>query len=469
MTFPPDTDPVRDGAAASALPVLPLQVLRADEWPAWRAGQPPAVSAWLDAQQFTAAPGSAVLLPAVGEGGVGSAVLGVADKRDPWAYAHAPSALPAGFAWRPRGVRPGRESEALALGWGLASYRFTRYLTNHGPAVRPPAVLQLRTSAETRALVEADARARDWINTPAQDFGPQELEQAVRELARTQGAQVEVIAGEALQAGFPAISAVGRASHRAPRLLVLRWGRPEHPALTLVGKGVCFDTGGLDLKPAEGMRHMKKDMGGAAHALALAGVVMAQQLPVRLTLLIPAVDNAIGPEALRPGDIIRTRAGLSVEIHNTDAEGRLILGDALALACEARPDLILDFATLTGAARVALGPDLPALFCDDEALAAQWLEAGRRTRDPVWRMPLWAPYERLLASSVADLANAGGRQAGAISAALYLARHVPRGQAWAHLDLYAWNDAARPGCPAGGRTQALRAAWALLKSRYARG
>jgi len=230
---------------------------------------------------------------------------------------------------------------------------------------------------------------------------------------------------------------------------------------------VCFDTGGLDIKPADGMRNMKKDMGGAAHALALAGLVMAQQLPVRLTLLVPAVENAIGPDAFRPGEVIATRKGLSVEIDNTDAEGRVILCDALTFAGEQKPDLVLDFATLTGAARIALGPDLPALFSNDDTVAQQWLQAGEQTRDPVWRMPLWRPYLRYLHSGIADLANAGSRMGGAVTAALYLERFLADGQRWAHLDVYAWNDGERPGRPAGGEALALRSAWAMLKTRYA--
>jgi leucyl aminopeptidase len=277
------------------------------------------------------------------------------------------------------------------------------------------------------------------------------------------------VKGDALlEANFPAIHAVGRASHRAPRLIELRWGDAGHPHLTLVGKGVCFDTGGLDIKAAAGMRNMKKDMGGAAHAIALAELVMARRLPLRLTLLVPAVENAIGPDAFRPGEVIATRKGVSVEIDNTDAEGRLVLCDALAYAGEQSPAMLLDFATLTGAARVALGPELPALYSNDDALADDWLAAGVRTRDPLWRMPLWQPYVRYLTSHVADIANASSStMAGSITAAIYLQRFVPNGQAWAHLDVYSWNDSERPGHPVGGEAQALRAAFAMLKARYA--
>jgi len=276
-----------------------------------------------------------------------------------------------------------------------------------------------------------------------------------------------VVAGDDLLAqNYPAIHAVGRASHRAPRIIELAWGDAAHPHVAICGKGVCFDTGGLDIKAATGMRNMKKDMGGAAHALALAGLVMARKLPLRITLLVAAVENAIGPNAFRPGEVIATRKGVSVEIDNTDAEGRIVLCDALARAGELKPDLLLDFATLTGAARVALGPDLPALYANDEALAADWLTAGQQVRDPLWRMPLWRPYLRYLTSSVADLANGSATtMAGSVTAALFLERFVAEGQAWGHVDVYAWNDSDRPGKPAGGEAQGLRAAYALLKSR----
>ena len=440
---------------------LPLHVLDRDGFAAWNARQPASVQAWLQHQQFTAAPGTAVLLP--GEGGVAGAVLGVGDRADAYSYAHAPFALPAGTRWQLAGDADAQTRDNLHLGWGLGSYRFDRYRK----LARQPAQLLGEPSAEVRDMLAACLRVRDWVNTPTEDMGPQQLEDAARELADAHGAELEVIVGdELLEQNFPTIHAVGRASHRAPRLIVLRWGSEDAPSLALVGKGVCFDTGGLDIKPADGMRNMKKDMGGAAHALALAGLVMAQRLPVRLSLLVPAVENAIGPDAYRPGEVIATRAGVSVEIDNTDAEGRVVLCDALAYAGESQPALIVDFATLTGAARIALGPDLPALFANDDALAAQWLAAGEHSRDPVWRMPLWRPYLRYLTSQVADLANAGSRMAGAVTAALYLERFVPKGTAWAHLDTYAWNDSSRAGHPAGGEALGLRSAWTMLKARY---
>ncbi len=447
--------------AETGATALPLHLVARGEYAAWHATQPPALQAWLDAQAFKAAPGTLALLP--GEAGIAGAVVGIGDPLDPYSYAHAPTGLPEGV-WAPAALPQGEALAALQLGWGLGGYRFDRYKSASRDAarLRLPALDQ-----EALDVLTACAQVRDWVNTPTQDMGPDDLEAAARALADAHGAQLEVIAGDALlERNFPAIHAVGRASHRAPRLIALRWGDAAHPHVAIVGKGVCFDTGGLDLKPADGMRNMKKDMGGAAHALALAGLVMARGLPLRMTLLVPAVENAVGPDAFRPGEIIATRTGVSVEIDNTDAEGRVILCDALAYAGEQQPALILDFATLTGAARIALGPDLPALFANDDALANDWIAAGERTRDPVWRMPLWRPYLRYLTSNVADLANAGSRMAGAVTAALYLERFVPEGTPWAHLDTYAWNDSARAGRPAGGEALGLRAAWSLLKSRY---
>lgn len=450
------------GFTSHAEQALPLHVLHRAQFSAWNDSQPPAVQAWLQAQGFNAGAHSVALLP--GDQGIAGAVIGIGDVADAYSYAHAPHALPEGTVWQLAHPLDAGQQDLLELGWGLGSYRFDRYRKRN----RAPARLLARPSPEVAALVEASLRVRDWVNTPTEDMGPQHLEDAARSLAQAHGAQVEAITGDELLArNFPAIHAVGRASHREPRLIVLRWGKDSDPSLVLVGKGVCFDTGGLDMKPADGMRNMKKDMGGAAHALALAGLVMAQALPVKLTLLVPAVENAVGPDAFRPGEVVATRKGLSVEIDNTDAEGRVILCDALTFASEQSPDLVLDFATLTGAARVALGPDLPALFSNDDTVAAQWLQAGETTRDPVWRMPLWRPYLRYLHSSIADLANAGSRMAGSVTAALYLERFLEEGQRWAHLDVYAWNDGERPGRPAGGEALALRSAWAMLKARYA--
>ncbi len=324
------------------------------------------------------------------------------------------------------------------------------------------------TSPKIRRTVEAVTLTRDLVNTPANDLGPAEIEAAVRALAARFGAAVTVTTGDdLLAANFPMIHAVGRASPRAPRLIDLVWGDAAHPKVTLVGKGVVFDTGGLDIKPSSGMLLMKKDMGGAANALGLALMVMARELPVRLRLLIPSVENAIDGSAFRPGDILASRKGLSVEIGNTDAEGRLILADALALADEEAPDLIIDFATLTGAARVALGPQLPPAYTDDETLAADLARHAAQEADPSWRLPLWQPYMSMLDSPIADINNAPGSGfAGSITAALFLKRFVERATSWLHLDIYAWNPSSRPGRPEGGEAQTIRALDALLAERF---
>ena len=449
------------GLAPADATALPLHATTSATFADWSATQSPARQAWLQAQGFTGAAGTLALLP--GDGGLAGAVLGVGDLHDPFAWSHASFALPAGD-WRMADALDAEARDALHLGWALGSYRFTRYRE----AGRTPARLAAEVDADIAAQIAACVRVRDLVNTPTEHMGPDELEAVVREIAQAQGADLDVLVGDDLLAhNFPAIHAVGRASHRAPRLIVLHWGAQDAPHLVLVGKGVCFDTGGLDIKAASGMRNMKKDMGGAAHAIALAELIMARRLPVRLTLLVPAVENAIGPNAYRPGEVIATRKGLSVEIDNTDAEGRVVLCDALAYAAEQKPQLVLDFATLTGAARIALGPDLPALFANDDRVADDWLAAGLRTRDPLWRMPLHKPYLRYLSSGIADLANgSSSAMGGCITAALYLDKFVPADQPWAHLDVYSWNDSDRPGRPAGGEAQALRACYAMLKAHH---
>ncbi len=449
------------GFIATADHALPLHAVTASGFAAWSAQQSAPLQAWLKTQGFTAAAGSVALLP--GSEGLAGAVLGISDANDPFAYAHAPYVLPTGD-WRIADTLDADATAALQLGWGLGSYRFTRYRD----ATRAPARLAMQIDDDIAAQIAACFRTRDLINTPTEHMGPDELEAVAREIATTHGADLDVLTGDDLFThNFPAIHAVGRASHRAPRLIVLRWGNAAHPHIAIVGKGVCFDTGGLDIKAAAGMRNMKKDMGGAAHAIALAELIMARNLPVRITLLVPAVENAIGPNAYRPGDVIATRKGISVEIDNTDAEGRIVLCDALTYAAEQSPQLILDFATLTGAARIALGPDLPALFCNDDAVANDWLSAGMHHFDPLWRMPLHRPYLRYLISGIADLSNSSATtMAGAVTAALYLERFVPAEQKWAHLDVYSWNDSDRHGRPAGGEAQALRSCYAMLKVRY---
>ena len=442
---------------------LPFYCVSVDGFDAWRKLQLPAIGQWLDAQKYTASSGTLMLLP--GDNGIGSAVLGIGNRLDPFTYAHAPYALPPGD-WTLASELDTDARHALLLGWGLGSYRFRRYKT----PLREPARLAIDADAdaETLDILAACVRTRDLINTPTEDMGPDELEAVTREIAAHHGAKVDVIAGDELIAqNYPAIHAVGRASHRAPRLIHLEWGDADAPHVSLVGKGVCFDTGGLNLKASAGMRNMKKDMGGAAHAIALAELIMARGLPVRLSLFVAAVENAVGPNALRPGEVIATRKGVSVEIDNTDAEGRLVLCDALVRASEDKPELLLDFATLTGAARIALGPDLPALYANDDALANDWLAAGQRDFDPLWRMPLWRPYLRYLTSNIADIANgSSSSMAGSVTAALYLERFVPEAQKWAHVDVYSWNDNDRPGRPTGGEAQSLRAAFAMLKARY---
>ena len=365
----------------------------------------------------------------------------------------------------------GVDRPVAPLGWLLAQHRFDRYRRGNGAT--GPRVLLTRDVGGISAAVrmaEATALVRDLVDTPASDLGPAELADAVVGEARRFNARVEVIKGEALlDNNFPAIHAVGRAAAQAPRLIDLRWGEASHPRVTLIGKGVTFDSGGLNIKPGSGMALMKKDMGGAAHALALARLVMQANLPVNLRLLIPAVENSISADAMRPGDILASRAGSTIEVTNTDAEGRLVLCDALALASEDKPDLIIDFATLTGAARVALGPQLPAFFANDEALAADFAAAAAAAGDPLWRLPLWPGYRDMLKSSVADMVNSpDGGLAGAITAALFLEAFVPPGVAWAHFDTFAWNPSSRPGRPKGGEAMGLRAAFATLQIRYNR-
>ena len=385
----------------------------------------------------------------------------------PWCLAKAAESLPEG-TYRLAAGGPG----PAMLGWLLGQYRFDRFREKKEP--KGPRVLLTDAPAriaDTLAEAEATILVRDLVNMPAGDLGPAELQAAVEEVAGRFNARVTVTQGAALDQNYPMIAAVGAAAvpARAPRLIELEWGDTRHPRIAIVGKGVCFDSGGLDIKPSSGMRLMKKDMGGAAHALALAGLVMGANLPVRLHLLIPAVENAVAGAAFRPGDILRSRKGVSVEIGNTDAEGRLILGDALTRAAEEEPELILDYATLTGAARVALGPDLPATFVNDEGLAAALLAAGEAVTDPLWRMPLWKPYDELFSSDVADFANASDSAfAGSVTAALFLQKFVPEGTPWAHFDTFAWRPSGKPGRPKGGDALGLRAGWELLRTRYPR-
>jgi leucyl aminopeptidase len=427
---------------------------------------PAATQRWLKATGFSGAPDSHALVPDA-DGSLREVWVGVRAASFPYPLSALPRSLPAG-RYRLADEGLAIDAEAAAMSWELGSYQFDLYK----PAARESATLMLPSSrAALRGLLMAAAIAstRDLVNTPAEHMGPAELAEAVKLVAKQHGATFKQTVGDdLLKANFPAIHAVGRAATRAPRLIELTWGNPKHRQLTLVGKGVCFDSGGLDIKGADGMRQMKKDMGGAANALGLAQMVMALNLPVRLQLLIPAVENAIAGNAYRPGDVFKTRQGLHIEIGNTDAEGRVILCDALAYGAESQPALMIDMATLTGAARIALGPQLPALFTRDMALARSLVDRGLELHDPLWHMPLWADYHKGIESDIADIVNTGrGALAGAINAALFLADFVPENLPWLHIDLFAWNDGARPGRPVGGEAQTLRTLLAHLEAQFA--
>ncbi len=444
-----------------------IHLVDKDGFADWAKRRPAEDRALMEAHRFDGKSGSAfVILPRGGDFEVVSAAKG-AGSLSPWCLAKLSGGLPEG-TYRLAEGEPG----PAALGWLLAQHRFGDYRSKKDEPEPGAKVLVTGEAArieEVVRLAEAIALVRDLVNRPAADLGPAELEEAARELASNSGVQLRVTSGHDLAKGYPLIASVGGAASadRSPRLIELEWGKANHPRVAIIGKGVCFDSGGLDLKPASGMRLMKKDMGGAAHALALARLIIAERLPIRLHLLIPAVENALSGNAYRPGDIVKSRKGMFVEIDNTDAEGRLILADALARAVEDKPELIVDFATLTGAARVALGPDLPAFFANSDDLSAETLAASRDEEDPLWRMPLWEPYEELLKSDLADFANASNSpMAGCITAALFLKKFVPDGIQWAHLDTYAWRDAAKPGRPKGGEALGLRAVFGMLKRRY---
>ena len=459
-------------SATSAATSIALRLVDAKRLPAALKAAPAATRRWLQDTGFKALAHSHALVPgAAGE--VTEVWVGIGDSSDALALSALPMTLPMGRYHLMPGLAPNGltlDDERAALSWALGGYAYDRYR----PRPRPPATLQLAPSASARRglhLAQVIMATRDLINTPAEDCGPAELAAATQALAKKHGAAFRQISGDALlKAGFPAVHAVGRASTRAPRLIELNWGHAKHPLVTLVGKGVCFDTGGLDIKSADGMRQMKKDMGGAANALGLAELIMARQLPLRLQLLIPAVDNAIAGNAYRPGDVIKTRAGLHIEIGNTDAEGRVILCDALAYGAEHKPDLMIDLATLTGAARVALAGQLPALFSNRFALARELMDLGLAMGDPLWHMPLWRDYRPAIESTVGQIVNTGRTpQGGAINAALFLDYFVPEKIDWLHVDLFAWNDSPRPGRPVGGEAQSIRALLALIERRYCSG
>ncbi|TMJ22000.1 MAG: leucyl aminopeptidase family protein [Alphaproteobacteria bacterium] len=443
---------------------LPVQFVLPSKWRSWLKEQSGPRRAWLDSLGASGKAGDFAVLPGR-DGKASGAVLVLSAKPTLWDFGALGTKLPAG-TWRLGDTGPVSPTDA-AVAIGLGTWRFERYKAKKG---KPgPKLLWPQGADKDRAtaMIDSICLARDLITTPSSDMGPAELAAAAQELAKQHGAKIKLIVGDdLLKQNFPMIHAVGRASTRAPRLIDLTWGKESDPKVTLVGKGVCFDTGGLDLKPAAGMLNMKKDMGGAATMMAVASMVMACKLAVRLRLLVPAVENSVSGNAFRPLDVVPTRKGINVEIGNTDAEGRLILCDALHEGASEKPTMMVDCATLTGAARISLGTDLPALFCNDDELANGLLAAGSEVDDPMWRMPLWRPYRRLLDSKVADINNvSAGGFGGAIIAALYLQEFVPDGVPWAHFDMMAWNNATRPGRPEGGEAQAARAIFATIENR----
>jgi leucyl aminopeptidase len=461
------TDGLATSAEGAPTPLYPVTEAGLE---AFLAGRSSAFGRLAKLSGFKAKPGQVLVGP---DGEADVAVFGAAEAPSDagMALRALPVRLPAGD-YRLAGEVPGVGADRPALAWALGAYAFDRYRKR--PA-EPRARLVAQDGpglVEARQIAQACALARDLVNAPASDMGPVELEIAAREVAEAFGAEITVVVGEdLLAAGYPAIHAVGRAADpgRAPRMVEISWGEIGAPRIALVGKGVTFDTGGLDLKPSSGMRLMKKDMGGAAHALALGRMVMAAGLPVRLSILLPIVENAVSGAAMRPGDVLNSRQGLTIEVGNTDAEGRLILADALTRAAELEPALTIDLATLTGAARAALGPQLPPFYTEDDALAAEIAAAGAAEGDPLWRMPLWSPYAEALDSDIADIKNDpdGWAQAGSVTAALFLQRFAPK-TAWVHLDIFAWNPKGRPGFPAGAEAQSIRALFAVLKARYGR-
>jgi len=452
---------IKDDAGA-----VPLTVVDKARLPQWRESAPRRERDWAQAVGFTGAAGKVALVPDE-KGKLGRVLVGASDNEAAmWAVAGLSETLPEGI-YRLDPLPEGADASRVALGWALGTYRFTRYHAKPETKAR-----LVWPQGADRGLVDRLANAvflaRDLATTPASDMGPEELADAAQKVAKKEGAKCKVVVGDKLlEKNYPTIHAVGRASSRPPRLVDIIWGDDDAPKVTLVGKGVCFDTGGLDLKPASGMLNMKKDMSGAAIMLGLGQAIMQAGLKLRLRVLLPCVENSVSGNAMRPRDIVKTRKGLTVEIGNTDAEGRLILCDALAEASDERPEMIVDCATLTGAARVALGPELPALFCNDDVLASALIEAGLAEDDPMWRMPLYKPYRRLIDSKIADLNNVSdGPMGGAITAALYLNEFVDPKVPWAHLDVMAWNQRSRPGRPEGAEAQTLRAVYAHIAGRF---
>jgi leucyl aminopeptidase len=457
------TQYLRASIGESTIPAVPLRRSELEDWIQANSAK----AAWVRATGFIAQPATMCLLP-TGDGGIERVLLGIDALDDPWEWAPFAATLPRGCyrIERPLGTA---EADAAALGWALSTYRFDRYRSGDSTFASLVWPDRCNRKAVEQSL-EATVLVRDLINTPASDLGPVELADTVRSIGRAHGGNVLVVQGrELLARNFPAIFAVGQASTRPPCLIDLTWGDPDWPRVTLVGKGVCFDTGGLDLKPSSAMKLMKKDMGGAAIMIGLSRMIMDSAQPVRLRLLVPAVENSVSGSAMRPLDVVRTRNGRTVEIGNTDAEGRVILADALAEAATEDPALLVDCATLTGAARTALGTELPALFSNDDAVAEALLKWGRAVHDPLWRLPIWEPYRRHIRGKVADLTNAPDNgSAGAIVAALFLSEFVGTARPWLHLDVMAWNTESRPGRPEGGEAMGMRALFALV-SNHCRG
>ncbi|MFM9865082.1 MAG: leucyl aminopeptidase family protein [Micropepsaceae bacterium] len=455
--------------STSAQGALPIYAVTPASLEAALGGQLERHAKWLKASGFAASAGKVQLLPGDGDS-VAGAVFGLGSNDDPFACAALPSLLPQGtyvFASKP----PGCDGNRLALSWAMGTYAFSRFKSQDKPKVHPRLVWpEGADPAHVARVAQGIFSARDLVNTPANEMGPAELAQAAERVARAHGASFAVIEGrELLAQNYPMIWTVGAGSSRAPRLIDIRWGEAKHPRVTLVGKGVCFDSGGLDIKPASGMLTMKKDMGGAAAVLGIAHMVMDAKLPVSLRVLIPAVENSISGDAYRPGDVLKSRKGLTVEIGNTDAEGRLVLADALAEADQDKPDLLICMATLTGAARVATGFDLPPFFTKDDVLASDLAAAAEREADAMWRLPLWRGYRDLIDSKVADLNNSpASPNGGAITAALFLSCFVEKSASFAHFDIAAWNERARPGRPVGAEAQGVRAIYAMLSTRYGR-
>lgn len=454
-------------AVPDAASAIPITFVTASNWAQIKAGLAPVAQAFAETAGFEPKPGRHLALPSA-DGRLSAILFGLEDdqaaQKDPFLPGSLATHLPGGIY---RFANDPHDGRLAALALALGTYKFSRYRKADGKKLHL-AVPEGVDAADLSRMIDGVTLARDLVNTPSNDMGPAELHEAARLLAERHGGWLEAVVGEDLLIqNFPLIHAVGRASSRPPRLIDLRWGDKTHPKVTLVGKGVCFDTGGLDLKPESAMLIMKKDMGGAAATLALAHMIMDRGLKVSLRVLIPAVENAVSGSAFRPLDVYPSRKGITVEVGNTDAEGRLVLADALAFADEEEPDLLIDMGTLTGAARVALGPDLPPFYTPDETLAGEIERCAVTERDPVWRMPLWAPYDTMLDSKIADVSNvASGNFAGSVTCALFLQRFVSRAKAWAHFDIYAWNPSSKPARPEGGECQGARLLYALLAQRY---